>query len=793
MADAEDDTLGMSSSARRASTERCAPYDKQPTIWDVSEAHSVPDAAFMEKFKESLIQSEDARGCEMLIADSTLSVWHEGRDRISSTSSATWPAAVVIDLPDKELSSIQNMARWRLVFDETFGRHLYVSGFQLERQLRDNALSPPYLDFALACVASPLTSQVHVGLGGGALPADSYFDIGVKLYIFTLEVDNREARTIESVIATRIILNRLSYVIYEHPDIEKFRSFAKDFGLIEVGEADGLYFYRGYGQDAYIYVAAAAAPGSVKRFVGAGFVAQSADDFNLACQISGAEMLGAAGRPGGGQLVQLRDPNGYVVQIAWGQEQRTVPAHGTSSCVGQPPMNGALDKNRKGLIHKLGHFGYVTDNYDETRRWYGENFNFIPTDLLHNPSDKGHEVAAFMRIDRGKIFVDHHSFLIVRGDGEGTTVHHSSFEVEDIDTQMMGHQWLAQAGWVLVWGVGRHIHGSQIFDYWYDSSGFIVEHYADGDVVNEETGAVRRYAAHPQMSDRGVQLLGLLECMYVLDLYRVLLMRRPPTLAASDLIALCGGNGKDGPENAEIASLLNLVEALVRPGQSVDSKAIRRHNIPSLGALSTYIWPVTCKAFAQSSYGTGEQADNPLWKGDFSALACDKWLHSQQPHHDHSAAVLYHCMKLVMHADIEFLQGYFMQSLGRARQSRNRSSQHTIVRTWLESHNGAVATWHANALLSEADGVLCEETRTYDMASSDTPNSRIMQKAYSDPPHIPYAVYFATLVLWAQGVACEGSGFALAGAAEVALGQRLLRRCSSRIARQMDRVLAWWD
>lgn len=140
-----------------------------------------------------------------------------------------------------------------------------------------------------------------------------------------------------------------------------------------------------------------------------------------------------------------------------------------------------------GLIHKLGHFGYTTSNYEETCQWYTQNFNFTPTDVLYSPKNHGQEVAAFMRFDLGKEFVDHHSLLIARGENTGTKVHHSSFEVEDIDTQMMAHQWLGQAGWTLVWGVGRHVHGSQIFDYWYDSSGFIVEHYADGDLVNEDT------------------------------------------------------------------------------------------------------------------------------------------------------------------------------------------------------------------------------------------------------------------------------------------------------------------
>lgn len=35
--------------------------------------------------------------------------------------------------------------------------------------------------------------------------------------------------------------------------------------------------------------------------------------------------------------------------------------------------------------------------------------------------------------------------------------------------------------------VPQHVLGSQVFDYWFDTSGFIVEHYADGDLVNRDT------------------------------------------------------------------------------------------------------------------------------------------------------------------------------------------------------------------------------------------------------------------------------------------------------------------
>jgi catechol 2,3-dioxygenase-like lactoylglutathione lyase family enzyme len=147
-------------------------------------------------------------------------------------------------------------------------------------------------------------------------------------------------------------------------------------------------------------------------------------------------------------------------------------------------------------IHKLGHFGYTTDHYQDTCAWYTDRFNFTPTDILYAPEDASVDVVAFFRLDLGKKYVDHHCFLVANGESPGTKVHHSSFEVEDLDTQFMGHKWLEAKAHQLVWGIGRHVHGSQVFDYWYDPSGFIIEHYADGDVVNEDTELTRAAAGN---------------------------------------------------------------------------------------------------------------------------------------------------------------------------------------------------------------------------------------------------------------------------------------------------------
>ena len=74
------------------------------------------------------------------------------------------------------------------------------------------------------------------------------------------------------------------------------------------------------------------------------------------------------------------------------------------------------------------------------------------------------DITVFYRLGRGKELVDHHCFFFF--EGPKFHVHHSSFETHDFDAQVLGHDWLRHKGYTNCWGVGRHIMGSQIFDYW---------------------------------------------------------------------------------------------------------------------------------------------------------------------------------------------------------------------------------------------------------------------------------------------------------------------------------------
>ena len=136
-------------------------------------------------------------------------------------------------------------------------------------------------------------------------------------------------------------------------------------------------------------------------------------------------------------------------------------------------------------LHKqLGHYGLCVQNFPAQVSFYTQTFNIVPTDFLwvpsNNPNDNNKtngpqdssprkDVAIFAHIDRGAAFVDHHCFFL--STNKTQHVHHASFEVHDFDTQSLGHQWLERKGYELVWGVGRHLLGSQIFDYWWDPTG----------------------------------------------------------------------------------------------------------------------------------------------------------------------------------------------------------------------------------------------------------------------------------------------------------------------------------
>ncbi|KAI1609052.1 trihydroxytoluene oxygenase [Exophiala viscosa] len=318
---------------------------------------------------------------------------------------------------------------------------------------------------------------------------------------------------------------KLNHTRYQHPDLAVITTFLRDFGMHVTKKSDNERWFRGYGPDQYVYYAKQ----GPKKYLGAAFQVESREELEKLLNLPGSTVLTDGieemkDAPGGGYIVTIADPEGFPVSFVYGQaevkEERKKPAKLLINDEVDKPRQKAFQRFEPGPaeVHKLGHFGLNVQDFPAQMDWYTRHFNLLPSDILYVPLEKidpetgkpaRKEVALFAMIDRGQDLTDHHTFFMTTlSDGVEKHVHHSSFEVHDFDTQLLGHHWLAEKKYESVWGVGRHILGSQIFDYWWDVNGFMVEHYADGDLVNEDTPVGYGPAANEGLAVWGPEVPG---------------------------------------------------------------------------------------------------------------------------------------------------------------------------------------------------------------------------------------------------------------------------------------------
>lgn len=147
---------------------------------------------------------------------------------------------------------------------------------------------------------------------------------------------------------SKIQLERIAHVYFEHPDLEKFDEFAKDFGFILAYQDTDVNVYRGYGKDPYCYVARKSSTGA-QAFSGGAFVAQTEADFDKAAALDGAVVSELSPFPGGGRQVALKSPSGFLFHVVHGQEERS-PNESASTALAESrgPFNGSLVKKRFG-------------------------------------------------------------------------------------------------------------------------------------------------------------------------------------------------------------------------------------------------------------------------------------------------------------------------------------------------------------------------------------------------------------------------------------------------------------
>jgi len=278
----------------------------------------------------------------------------------------------------------------------------------------------------------------------------------------------------------------INHVVYRHRDLDAVERFLTDFGLVVAHWTDERLYMRGTGPAPYVYVAERA---DTPSFGAIAFALESAEDLLAAQFLPGASEIAPLAAPGGGNCVVLTDPAGRRVELVHGIEPvETLPMRPALT------LNTADMKRRFGDVQRaprapaqvlrLGHVALGVTDLPRCLRWYTEVLGLLPSDFVVE-EQASPPVAAFLRLDRGEAWTDHHTVALFQAPEDH--VHHASFEVQDLDAQFHGHAWMASRGWAPMWGVGRHILGSQIFDYWRDPSGNIVEHFTDGDLYKRDS------------------------------------------------------------------------------------------------------------------------------------------------------------------------------------------------------------------------------------------------------------------------------------------------------------------
>lgn len=276
----------------------------------------------------------------------------------------------------------------------------------------------------------------------------------------------------------------LAFVMFNRPDLDVMERFLVDFGLKRAERRpDRLVMRaaRGLGPAHVTYHA------RQSGFVGLALRVRDADDLAALARLPGASAIEPLDLPGGGRHVRLTDPAGFQV---WAVHEQTNIAHDPVRA--PTPANTPARLERVNALARAplqaatvlrpGHCVIGAVNFFATARWYIDTFGLIPSDVQCLSADD--PALSFMRCDRGDDPADHHTVVVAQNIANGFS--HAAFEVIDIDDVALGQEWLLAKGWRHAWGVGRHVLGSQIFDYWRDPVGDKLEHYADGDLLSAD-------------------------------------------------------------------------------------------------------------------------------------------------------------------------------------------------------------------------------------------------------------------------------------------------------------------
>lgn len=232
------------------------------------------------------------------------------------------------------------------------------------------------------------------------------------------------------------------------------RFYTQTWGLTPAARGDGATWLRATGADHHVVA------------LRQGAAAIRSVTFRAADAAALERLVGMAGRagatvlspvapldePGGGIGATLRDPFGSVLRLVAGDERRT-------------PAAPSPDRPER-----LAHVNLNCTDVDAVARFFEDGLGFHLADRS--------KLMAFERCN-----ADHHAVVLAEAPLDG--LNHVAFQMGGWEGVMRGAGRLVDAGFPIAWGPGRHGPGDNVFAYFIDPFGIVVEYTAEVEQVDD--------------------------------------------------------------------------------------------------------------------------------------------------------------------------------------------------------------------------------------------------------------------------------------------------------------------
>jgi catechol 2,3-dioxygenase len=225
--------------------------------------------------------------------------------------------------------------------------------------------------------------------------------------------------------------------------------YTEVWGLTFADTSRDSIFLRGTGTDPHILALHASDASTIRSMT---FRIAPGRDIAVLCAAmvaNGATLLHDvrdADDHGGGRMSAVRDPQGRTIRLV--QDDRLAA-----------PLPSEPDRPER-----LAHVNFNSDDVDRDARFFTDAMGFMLTDRS--------KMMAFVRTND-----DHHSIVIA--DAAVNTLNHIAFQLPTWEGVMRAAGRMVDRQFPIGWGPGRHGPGDNVFTYFVDPFGIVIEYTSE--------------------------------------------------------------------------------------------------------------------------------------------------------------------------------------------------------------------------------------------------------------------------------------------------------------------------